>query len=272
MSYQQCTFANVNSMASRVQGRGVVVTGAARGIGRAIASALVAEGARVVINDLDPESLQRTATEIGAIALAGDAATVEGVTSLIERSRHELGRVDMYFANAGVDIGEGLFTSEADWHRVLEVNLMSHVRAARILVPDWLETGGGTFVVTASAAGLLTMLQQAPYSVSKHAAVAFAEWLSATYGDRGITVHAICPQGVDTAMVPADGPVRELLTFDGLASPDEVAQVLLERLADGEFYVLPHPRVRQYAIERATEPDRWLHGMRRLRHRLEGDT
>jgi len=261
----------VNSVTSRVEGSGVVVTGAAGGIGRAIATALVAGGARVVINDLDSDRLQRTADEIGAIAVAGDAATVEGVAALIERARIELGRVDMYFANAGVDIGEGLLTSEHDWARALEVNLMSHVRAARILVPDWLETGGGTFVVTASAAGLLTMLQQAPYSVSKHAAVAFAEWLSATYGDRGITVHAICPQGVDTAMVPADGPVRDLLTFDGLASPDDVAQVLLARLSDGGFFVLPHPQVHQYAIDRATDPDRWLHGMRRLRHRLEGD-
>jgi NAD(P)-dependent dehydrogenase (short-subunit alcohol dehydrogenase family) len=169
----------------------------------------------------------------------------------------------------GVDYIFGFQPSLYGVHNQITPNV---IQARCIYNPDWLETGGGTFVVTASAAGLLTMLQQAPYSVSKHAAVAFAEWLSATYGDRGITVHAICPQGVDTAMVPADGPVRELLTFDGLASPDEVAHVLLERLADGEFYVLPHPRVRQYAIERATEPDRWLHGMRRLRHRLEGDT
>ena len=252
-----------------VRDRGVVVTGAGRGIGRAIAARFAAEGARVVVNDLDPVTAAATAEEIGAVAIAGDAATERGVSMLLSSATAELGRIDVFVANAGVDVGRGLGSTEDDWARSIEVNLMAHVRAARLLVPEWLDSGGGRFIVTASAAGLLTMLAQAPYSATKHAAVAFAEWLSATYGDRGVAVHAICPLGVDTAMVPASGPIRELLTHDGLATPDDVAEALWQSMSQGEFLVLPHPPVRNYYVERAAHTDRWLAAMRRLQARLD---
>ena len=175
--------------------QGVVVTGAGNGIGRAIARRMAAEGARVVVNDIDADAARAVAAEIGGMALPGDAASEAGVAALISAATDHLGSIDVYFANAGIEVAAGLQASEADWQRSLDVNVMAHVRAARLLVPTWLERGSGRFVVTASAAGLLTMLGSAPYAVSKHAAVAFAEWLSATYGHRGIVVQAICPQG-----------------------------------------------------------------------------
>nr|WP_241831899.1 SDR family oxidoreductase [Parafrankia soli] len=175
--------------------QGMVVTGAGHGIGRAIATRLAAEGARVVVNDLDAEAAERVAAEIGGHALPGDAATEDGLATLIDSARGHLGEIDIWFANAGIDRGKGLAATEADWTASLEVNVLAHVRAARLLLPGWVERGAGRFVVTASAAGLLTMLGSPTYSVSKHAAVAFAEWLSATYRHRGVIVQVVCPRG-----------------------------------------------------------------------------
>lgn len=175
--------------------RGVVVTGAGHGIGRAIARRLAEAGERVVVNDLDGDAADAVAAEIDGTAVPGDAATEAGVVALLATARQHLGRIDIYFANAGTDVGGGIDAAEDDWARSWEVNVLAHVRAARTLVPDWLEDGGGgRFVVTASAAGLLSMLGSAPYSVSKHAAVAFAEWLSATYRHRGVVVQALAPR------------------------------------------------------------------------------
>src|ERR1035437_3485909 len=165
-----------------VQGKGVVVTGAGHGIGRAIAVRMAAGGARVVVNDLDADAAIAVAQEGGGHPVPGDAASEVGVDALVSAARRHLGAIDIYFSNAGIDLGKGLDTPDEDWARALEVNVMAHVRAARQLVPTWLGQDTGRFVVTASAAGLLTMLGNAPYSVSKHGAVAFAEWLSATYG------------------------------------------------------------------------------------------
>jgi len=243
---------------------GVVVTGAGRGIGEAIATRMAQGGARVIVNDLDAEAAQRVACAIGGEAIAGDAASAEGVQGLIEAAALRLGRIDVYFANAGIESSTGLDSSEQTWASSIEVNLMAHVRAARLLVPGWLESGGGRFVVTASAAGLLTMPTSAPYAVTKHAAVAFAEWLAMTYGRRGIVVQALCPQGVNTRMVPADGPIRDLLTRDGALEPAEVADAVWEALAGSEFLILPHPQVRDYYVNRATDTDRWLAGMQKV--------
>jgi NAD(P)-dependent dehydrogenase (short-subunit alcohol dehydrogenase family) len=193
------------------------------------------------------------------------------VARLVEQSLTELGRVDVYFANAGTDVGRGLDTPEAAWVTALEVNVLAHVRAARLLVPRWLGTGGGRFVVTASAAGLLTMLGSAPYSVSKHGAVAFAEWLRATYGHRGIVVQAICPQGVRTRMLDEAGPLRELLSRDRALEPEEVADVVWEALRGDRFLVLPHPEVAGYYRARAADPDGWLAGMGRLQAKLDAE-
>ena len=252
-----------------VRDSGVVVTGAGRGIGRAIAMKLAEEGARVVVNDLDADAAHEVAAEIAGFAIPGDAASEAGVTALVTSARNPLGAIDIYFANAGTAIGLGLDSPESDWATSLEVNVMAHVRAARLLIPDWVEGGGGRFVVTASAAGLLATVGNAPYSVSKHAAVAFAEWLSITYGDRGVVVQAICPQGVTTQMLESAGLFKELLTYDGALSPEEVAEDVWQGLQDGRFLILPHPEVQEYYIARAAKTDRWLGSMRKLQQRAE---
>jgi NAD(P)-dependent dehydrogenase (short-subunit alcohol dehydrogenase family) len=253
----------------RVQGQRLVVTGAGHGIGRAIAARLAAEGARVVVNDLDAAAAARVAREIDGYAVPGDVATEPGVTALVDAARAHLGGIDVWFGNAGSDRGRGLDAVEEDWAAALEVNLLAHVRAARLLVPEWVERGSGRFVVTASAAGLLTMLGNPTYSVTKHAAVAFAEWLSATYRHRGVVAQAICPQGVRTRMLDDAGPLRELLSHDTALAPEDVAEVVWQALQDDRFLVLPHPEVGDYYRNRATQTDRWLAGMNKLQRRLE---
>jgi NAD(P)-dependent dehydrogenase (short-subunit alcohol dehydrogenase family) len=259
-------------MTHKFEGKGVVVTGGGHGIGRAIAIRMAAGGARVVVNDLDPEAAAEVAREVGGHPVPGDAATEAGVDSLVTAARGHLGVIDVYFANAGVGLGDslsGLDAPREDWARAFEVNVMAHVRAARQLVPVWLEQGGGRFVVTASAAGLLTMLGNAPYSVSKHGAVAFAEWLSATYGHRGIVVQVICPEGVKTRMLDRAGPLKDLLTHDSALEPEQVADVVWTALEDDRFLILPHPQVKDYYQYRATNTEGWLAGMGKLQRHLD---
>ncbi len=274
----------------------VVVTGAAGGIGRALAARAVGEGARVVVSDVDEARLRATATELGAHPVVADLATDEGVTVLVDAAVAHLGDIDTWIGNAGIQGGLGLETPDATWQLAHEINVMAHVRAARLLVPRWLErdpgVGAGTeagphadagtgtdpdaprrprgrFVVTASAAGLLTMLGAAPYSVSKHGAVAFAEWIAATYGHRGIDVHILAPQGVETDIYHSAGPVQGLLTIDGLLQPEDVAAALFDAVEQGRMLVLPHPRVAEYYRARAENPDRWVRGMQRLQRHLD---
>jgi NAD(P)-dependent dehydrogenase (short-subunit alcohol dehydrogenase family) len=249
-------------------GSTAVVTGAAGGIGRAIANRLAAEGFRLVLADLD-DAVEAVAAELGATVVVGDCASGAGVTHLVDTAHAALGRVDVFFANAGTDIGRGLDSPESAWATALEVNVMANVRAARLLVPRWLDDGGGRFVLTASAAGLLTMLGSAPYSVSKHGSVAFAEWLRATYGHRGVVVQAICPQGVKTRMLDEAGPLKELLSRDRALEPAEVAEVVWQALQGDSFLVLPHPEVMGYYRARAADPDGWLAGMGRLQAKLD---
>lgn len=250
--------------------KGVVVTGAGRGIGRALATRAAREGARVVVNDLDAATADAVAAEIGGTAIAGDVTAPE---ALIDAATETLGRVDVFFANAGIDGAGGPDSLQAPdevWARVLDVNVMAHVRAARALVPRWLEDGqGGRFVVTASAAGLLTMIGSAPYSVTKHAAVGFAEWLSVTYGARGVDVHAICPQGVKTQMLEEAGPLQALLSRDSALEPEQVADAAFAAIEEGRFLVLPHPEVAGYYAARAGDTERWLAGMRRLQQKVD---
>jgi len=253
-------------------GTRVVVTGAARGIGRALAARLAAGGCEVVINDRDGAELAEVAAEIGAHAVPANVATEAGVEALVEVARDELGGIDVWFGNAGIDRGRGLEMSEEDWADTHEINVMAHVRAARLLVPEWLERGSGRFVVTASAAGLLTMIGAPAYSVSKHAAVAFAEWLSATYRHRGIVVQAICPQGVRTDMLARSGDLEALLSRDSAIEPEAVAEQVWEALDTDRFLVLPHPEVAGYYAARATDTDAWLTGMNRLQRKLEDST
>ncbi|MEH0843501.1 SDR family oxidoreductase [Micromonospora sp. CPCC 205711] len=252
-----------------VRDKGVVVTGAGHGIGRALATRLAAEGARVVVNDLDAEAANRVAEEIGGHPAPGDAATEQGVAALVETARGHLGGIDVWIGNAGIDRGDGLRATEEDWAASHEVNVMAHVRAAQLLLPGWVDRGSGRFVVTASAAGLLTMLGSPTYSVSKHACVAFAEWLSATYRHRGVVVQAICPQGVRTRMLDKAGPLQELLSHDAALTPEDVAEAMWQALHDDRFLVLPHPQVASYYAHRAADTDRWLDGMNKLQRRLE---
>lgn len=250
--------------------RGVVVTGAGRGIGRSLAARAAAEGARVVVNDLDAATAQAVADEIGGTAIAGDVTAPD---ALIDAATDVLGRVDVFFANAGIDGAGGPDSLQAPddvWDRVVDVNVLAHVRAARVLVPRWLaDGGGGRFVVTASAAGLLTMIGSAPYSVTKHAAVGFAEWLSVTYGARGVDVHAICPQGVRTQMLEDAGPLQALLSRDSALEPEEVAVAAFAAIEEGRFLVLPHPEVAGYYAVRASDTETWLAGMRRLQQKVD---
>jgi NAD(P)-dependent dehydrogenase (short-subunit alcohol dehydrogenase family) len=251
-------------MVEAVQGAGVVVTGAGGGIGAALARRFAAEGARVVVNDLDAERAKAVADEIGAIAVPGDASAVVG------DARDALGgTVDIYCANAGVGSGGSEAAGENVWALAWDVNVMAHVRAAEALIPGWLERGSGRFVSTVSAAGLLTMIGAAPYSVTKHGAYAFAEWLSLTYRHRGIKVHAICPQGVRTDMLAATGSAGDLVLQPTAIEPDVVADALMKGIEEDSFLILPHPEVAGYYQARATEPDRWLTTMNHIQQKWE---
>jgi NAD(P)-dependent dehydrogenase (short-subunit alcohol dehydrogenase family) len=250
-------------------GRGVVITGAGSGIGAALARRLAAQGDRLVLNDLDPAAVSAVAAGLGALAVPGDAASEDGVAELIERARAQLGVIDVYVANAGIGVHGGPEAPEDGWLRSWEVNLMGHVRAARLLVPVWLEAGRGHFVATVSAAGLLTMPGSAPYAVTKHAALAFAEWLAVSYGHRGITVQAICPQGVRTPMLAAAGPIGELVLSAEAIDADELAEKVSVALETGSFLILPHPEVAGYYAGKAADPDAWLGRMQRNQARID---
>ncbi|HEY9440734.1 MAG TPA: SDR family oxidoreductase [Streptomyces sp.] len=249
---------------STVQGAGVVVTGAGGGIGAALARRFAAGGARVVVNDLDEGRIKALAEEIGGTAIAGDASRI------VAEARDALdGTVDVYCANAGLASPGDAFADEEVWAAAWDVNVMAHVRAVRELLPDWLERGSGRFVATASAAGLLTMIGAAPYSVTKHGAVAFAEWLALTYRHRGLKVHAICPQGVRTDMLTAAGSAGELVLAPSAIEPEAVAEALFDAMAEDRFLVLPHPEVAGYYTARAGDPDRWIGSMNHLQRKWE---
>jgi NAD(P)-dependent dehydrogenase (short-subunit alcohol dehydrogenase family) len=190
------------------------------------------------------------------------------VAALVALARAELGGIDLFCANAGVAAGRGPEAPEADWDRSWQVNVMAHVRSVRLLLPDWLTRGRGHFLATVSAAGLLTMPGAAPYTVTKHGALAFAEWLAVTYGDRGVRVQALCPQGVRTPMLTAAGDVGRQLLERGALEPDAVAEFTVSALEDGPFLVLPHPDVARYYADRAADTDAWLTAMRRLNSHL----
>nr|WP_307813223.1 SDR family oxidoreductase [Streptomyces sp. N35] len=250
-----------------VQNKAVVVTGAGGGIGAALARRFAAEGAKVVVNDIDVAKAKTIADEIGGIAVPGDASAI------VEEARDALnGTVDIYCANAGLASGGTEAADEQVWARAWDVNVMAHVRAAHSLLPAWLERGEGRFVSTVSAAGLLTMVGAAPYSVTKHGAYAFAEWLSLTYRHRGIKVHAICPQGVRTDMLTAAGSAGDLVLAPTAIEPEAVADALIQGMDEDRFLILPHPEVAEYYRVRAAEPDRWLAGMNHLQQKWEGGT
>lgn len=247
----------------------VVVTGAASGIGKALAQRFAVEGARaVVVVDRDAR-VRDVAASIGGhglIADVGEAAEIERVVRDVLAAH---GAIDLFCSNAGIGGGHGgIDTTDEDWQRIWQVNVMAHVYAARAVLPSMLAAGHGYLLQTASAAGLLTQIGSAPYAVTKHAAVALAEWLAVTYGDRGIKVSCLCPQGVKTPMLAgASGAVRAMLDTQAV-EPEAVADAVVQGLADERFLILPHPEVAEYYRRKASDPDRWLRGMRRFQREV----
>jgi NAD(P)-dependent dehydrogenase (short-subunit alcohol dehydrogenase family) len=257
-----------------VAGKVAVVTGGASGIGRALSIALADAGARgVVVADIDADGAEAVAAAIGpaAAGLRCDVSLEADVSRALETAAEAFGPVDLFCANAGVGDDGSEQAEDAVWDRAFAVNTRAHIVAARLLVPSWLERGEGYFLATASAAGLLTQIGSAPYAVSKHAAVAFAEWLSVTYGGRGIRVSCLCPMGVNTKMLAAllpDGgepvPTAVVRATGAVLEPEQVADTVIEGLAAERFLILPHPEVRTFFERKALDYDRWLSGMRRL--------
>jgi NAD(P)-dependent dehydrogenase (short-subunit alcohol dehydrogenase family) len=263
-------------------GKVVVVTGGASGIGRALARRFARDGARgVTVADLDAQGAAAVVAEIGehAMGIGCDVSRDDQVVDVIARTEAAFGPIDLFCANAGVGQGTGLDTPDDVWDQAFDVNVRSHVLAARRLVPGWLERGEGYFLSTASAAGLLTQIGSAPYSVTKHAAVAFAEWLAVTYGSRGIRVSCLCPMGVNTNMLNAglDMTDREGLGARVVAAtgevlePEDVADAVVAALRDERFLVLPHPEVLEFFRRKGSDYDRWIAGMQRLQAHVSGE-
>lgn len=247
-------------------GKVVVVTGGASGIGAAMCRRFADEQpAGIVVADLQEDRAQVVADEVGGLAVGADLGTAEGVASVVDAARGEHGRIDLYCSNAGVAFGGSAEASDADWNASWEVNVLAGVRAARLLVPEWQGRGEGYFFTTVSAAGLLNHVFAAPYAATKAAALSFAEHLAIAYGDDGIQVSALCPQGVRTPMLESD---RSGFLDPDAMEPEAVAEVVVEAIRDERFLVLPHPEVAEYSARRGQDHDRWIGGMRRLRAKI----
>ena len=257
----------------QIADRVVVVTGAASGIGRGLARRFAAEGARAVVAvDYDGPGSAAVAEELaaGGTATRGlqvDVSVEADLVGAIEATEAAFGPIDLFCSNAGILAIGGEELPDDEWRRMMDVNVMAHIYAARNLVPKMVERGGGYLLNTASAAGLLTQIGSAPYSVTKHAALAFAEWLAVTYGDQGLKVSALCPQAVASKMT-AGVEGGGVAGVDGMLSPEQVADAVIEGLADERFLILPHPEVIEYFRRKADDYDRWLSGMRRLQARF----
>ena len=252
----------------RVAGKVVVVTGGGNGIGRALCRRFAAEGAKaVVVADLNAATAKQVADEIGGTAITADVSREPDLVSLVTQTMAQHGGIDLFCSNAGIAVNGDEHTPDAEWARCWDVNVLAHVYAARAVIPHMLERGNGYLLQTVSAAGLLTHPQSATYAVTKHASLAFAEWLSMTYGDRGIIVSALCPQGVRTDMLrraEAESTRRSFL-LDSALEPEQVADDVVKGIDAERFLILPHGEVAEYVRRKANDHDRWLRGMRRLR-------
>ena len=272
-----------------LNGKTAVVTGAANGIGAALARRFHKAGARVVLADRDATNLKKIESELNALrpdsalAVVADIGSEQGNIDLIETARAKFGFINLFFANAGIAAGTDLSnTDEATWNLIMDINLNAHRWAAKHLVEDWIAAGEGYFCSTASAAGLLSQIGSATYSVTKHAAVAFAEWMSITYGDRGVRVSCLCPQGVNTNMLnPPDRPKDpsgaiarsggDVVKASGdVLEPAEVADIVYEHILEENFLIMPHPEVHTFEKRKVDDRDRWLAGMRRLQAKILG--
>ncbi len=246
-----------------------VVTGGGRGIGRALARKFASEGARVVVvADLDAAAAASVAKEIGGLAVKTNVAEESDVAALVAHVDEQFGRIDLFCSNAGILVDGGVETSNDDWLASWNVNTMAHVYAARAVLPGMVERGEGYLLNVVSAAGLLTQIGSATYAVTKHAARAFAEWVAMTYGDAGIKVSCVCPQGVRTRLLDRAKSLHFLA--ETALSPDQVADAVIEGLDREQFMILPHPEVAGYFQSKAENYDRWLGGMRKLRRAVEG--
>lgn len=259
-------------------GRVAVVTGGATGIGRALCRRFAAEGARVVVGDVDGAGAAAVASDIGGRPVAADVSVEADVAHLVQAALDAHGQVDLFCSNAGILWGAppddpaapiGVEAPDEAWDRIWRVNFMAHVYGARAVLPSMLERGEGYLLTTASAAGLLTSIGNAPYAVTKHAAVALAEWLAITYGDAGIRVSCLCPEGVRTEMLASAG---DWFGVAGALEPEEVAAAAVEGVRAEQFLILPHPQVAEYFRRKAGDYDRWLRGMRRVQAATQPET
>jgi NAD(P)-dependent dehydrogenase (short-subunit alcohol dehydrogenase family) len=247
-------------------GRVIVVTGAAKGIGRALARRFSsAQAQAVVVADIDLDGAEKVATEIGGTAVDCDVSSEAAVERLVKEVESKHGRIDIFCSNAGIAVGGGPEAADDDWRRIWDVNVMSHVFVARHALPGMLARGDGYIMGTVSAAGLLNHVFAAPYGVTKAAALSFFEWLSIAHGDQGIKVSCLCPQGVKTDMLAAERRHGIEFLTDNALEPEAVAEVVLQGVRDEKFLILPHPEVADYFRRKADDYDRWLRGMRRLR-------
>ena len=255
-------------------GKIAVVTGGAHGIGRAIAEALIAEHADVVILDLNSVAVSKTADQIGAHGAACDVTHPSAIQQAINDITHDLGHIDIWISNAGVisaDPDHVASASDQIWQRAWDIHVMSHVWAARALLPDMISRGSGYFVNTASAAGLLLQIGDAPYSATKAAAISFAQSLAISHGDDGILSSVICPQYVASSMLGYD--VDDIIPdHPGLLTPADVARAVIDGMKEQQFLILPHPIVGEYAKLRASDPEKWIKGMQKLRRRILSQT
>jgi NAD(P)-dependent dehydrogenase (short-subunit alcohol dehydrogenase family) len=249
----------------KLQDKVVVVTGGGHGIGRALCRRFAAEGARTVaVSDLDHEAARKVAAEIGGVDYAVNVASESDIQLMVDDVLKKHGQIDLFCSNAGIGVDGGCQVPDRDWERIWEINVMAHVYASRAVLPGMLARKEGYLLQTVSAAGLLSQIGSAPYAVTKHAALAYAEWLSITYGDQGIKVSALCPQGVKTRMLEQAEFGGGAFLKEGALEPEQVAEAVVTGLASEQFLILPHPEVLEYIRRKANDYDRWLRGMRRL--------
>lgn len=251
-----------------ISGKNIVVTGGANGIGRALCERFAKEGAsHVTVVDLDEANAAAVAESVGGKSYHVDVASRSEIEELVRSVESDSGAIDLFVSNAGIGIAGGAEVEVDEWQRIWDINVMAHVNAANALLPSMLERGKGYLLNTCSAAGLLSQIGSAPYAVTKHAAVAFAEWLSITYGNRGVRVSVLCPQAVRTNMTAGteNGGVAGV---DGMIEPEELAEVTIAGLRKEAFLILPHEIVRTYYRRKGEDIDRWLAGMRRLADRF----
>ncbi len=255
-----------------ITGKTIVVTGAASGIGRALVKRFTAEGAKHIVSaDMNMAGTEETVSLYGGTAMQADVSREEDVKAIIEKTEADVGPIDLFCSNAGIGRGADLAAPNDEWQLSWDVNVMSHVYAARHLAPKMVERGGGYFMNTASAAGLLNQVGGAAYGVTKHAAVGFGEWLALTYAHQGIRVSMLCPQAVRTPMTEdASAPGTKAAAGDGMMEPDDLAEIVIEGLREERFVILPHPEVLEYMRRKTADYDRWIKGMNRLHQKLTG--